>query len=168
MSDSARKQITALLSALTEKMISRDYDPRSYWSKEVTFDYGTPNPVRVDYMKFEPLNNTVSGIEKGDFYCYEVKSCEADFLSGHGLNFVGDYNYIVCPNELYDWLSQNNKLPFGVGVYTLSDDKTKLTCVKKARRKDRRKPLYEMLLMMLRSAWRDYTRLEINDDKTSE
>lgn len=119
-------------------------------------------------MKFEPLNNTVSGIEKGDFYCYEIKSCEADFLSGHGLNFVGDYNYIVCPNELYDWLSQNNKLPFGVGVYTLSDDKTKLTCVKKARRKDRRKPLYEMLLMMLRSAWRDCIKREVNNDKTSE
>lgn len=96
MSDSARKQITALLSMLTEKMISCDYDPRSYWSKEVTFDYGTPNQVCVDYMKFEPLNNTVSGIEKGNFYCYEVKSCEADFLSGHGLNFIGDYNYIVC------------------------------------------------------------------------
>ncbi len=161
MSD--RKQITASLSALTEKMISRDYDPRSYWSKEVTFDYGTPNPVRVDYMKFEPLNNSVSGIEKGDFYCYEIKSCEADFLSGHGLNFVGDYNYIVCPNELYDWLIKNNKLPFGVGVYAPAEDNSKLTCVKKARRKDRQRPVCEMLLMMLRSARRDVVKSKVED-----
>lgn len=89
MSDLARKQLTALLSALTEKMISCDYDPRSYWS-------------------------------------------------------------------IYEWLIKNYKLPFGVGVYTLSEDKTKLICVKKARQKDRRKPLYEMLLMMLRSARRDH------------
>lgn len=142
--------ITALLSALTEKMISCDYDPRVYWSKEVTFDYGTPNPVRVDYMKFEPLNNTVSGIEKGNFFCYEIKSCEADFLSGHGLNFIGDYNYIVCPNKLYEWLAENNKLPFGAGVYILDNDS--LRCVRKARRKDRQRPICEMLLMMLRSA----------------
>lgn len=163
MNELSRTHITVLLSMLTEKLVSREYDSRAYWSKEVTFDYGTPNQVRVDYMKFEPLNNSVSGIEKGDFYCYEVKSCVEDFNSGHGLNFIGDYNYIVCTNELYEWLIKNNKLLFGVGVYTLSDDKTKLTCVKKARRKDRRKPLYEMLLMMLRSARRDVVKSKVED-----
>ena len=162
MSD--RKQITALLSMLTEKMISYDYDPRVYWSKEVTFDYGTPNQIRVDYMKFEPLNNTVSGIEKGNFYAYEIKSCEADFLSGHGLNFIGDYNYIVCPNELYEWLTENNYLPFRVGVYTMTEDKSKLTCVKKAKRQDRTKSLCEILLMMFRSARRDYVKTEKAND----
>lgn len=159
MNELSRTQTTALLSALTERMISCDYDSGVYWSKEVTFDYGTPNPVRVDYMKFEPLNNSVSGIEKGNFYCYEVKSCEADFNSGHGLNFIGDYNYIVCPNKLYVWLIKNNKLPFGVGVYTLSEDKTKLTCVRKAKRKNRQRPVCEMLLMMFRSARRNYVKI---------
>lgn len=150
-----RTQTTDMLSRLTEKLVSRDYDSRAYWSKEVTFDYGTPNQVRVDYMKFEPMNNSVSGIEKGDFYCYEVKSCEADFLSGHGLNFIGDYNYIVCPNELYEWLSQNNKLPFGIGVYAPAEDMSNLVCIRKAKRRDRQKPITEMLLMMLRSLNRD-------------
>ena len=166
MNELFRTQTTDMLSRLTEKMISCDYDSRAYWSKEVTFDYGTPNQVRVDYMKFEPLNNSVSGIEKGDFYCYEIKSCVEDFNSRHGLNFIGDYNYIVCPNELYEWLSQNNKLPFGIGVYIL--DNESLRCVRKARRKDRQRPVYEMLLMMLRSARRDYIKREVNDDKTSE
>lgn len=150
-----RTQTTDILSALTEKMISCDYDSRAYWSKEVTFDYGTPNQVRVDYMKFEPLNNSVSGIEKGDFYCYEIKSCVEDFNSGHGLNFIGDYNYIVCTNELYEWLSQNNKLPFGIGVYTPAEDMSNLVCIRKAKRRDRQKPITEMLLMMLRSLNRD-------------
>lgn len=150
-----RTQTTDMLSRLTEKMISCDYDSRAYWSKEVTFDYGTPNQVRVDYMKFEPMNNSVSGIEKGDFYCYEIKSCEADFLSGHGLNFIGDYNYIVCTNELYEWLSQNNKLPFGIGVYAPAEDMSNLVCIRKAKRRDRQKSITEMLLMMLRSLNRD-------------
>lgn len=106
-------------------------------------------------MKFEPLNNTVSGIEKGNFFCYEIKSCEEDFNSGHGLNFVGDYNYIVCPNELYNWLIKNNKLPFGIGVYVPAEDMSNLVCIRKAKRRDRQKPITEMLLMMLRSSNRD-------------
>lgn len=81
----SRTDVTQTLSALTEKLIDSRNDPRIYWAKEVTFDYATPNPVRVDYMRFKPLNNTVSGIEKGDFYCYEVKSSVADFHSKHGI-----------------------------------------------------------------------------------
>ena len=49
-------------------------DPRIYWASEVTFDYGPGEQVRVDIMLFKPVNNSVSGIEKGDFYCYEVKA----------------------------------------------------------------------------------------------
>lgn len=61
-------------------------------------------------MKFKPVNNTVSGIEKGDFYCYEVKSSIEDFNSGHGLNFIGDYNYLVMPEEVY--VAVSNKIPY--------------------------------------------------------
>lgn len=71
---SKRPEITATLSGLIEKKINPNNDTRIYWAKEVTLNYGTGHAVRVDYMKFEPANNTVSGIEKGDFYCYEVKS----------------------------------------------------------------------------------------------
>lgn len=69
-----RKETTKLLSELVEKLINPHNDPRIYWAKEVTFDHYTAHAIRVDYMKFKPVNNTVSGIEKGDFYCYEVKS----------------------------------------------------------------------------------------------
>lgn len=78
---SSRPEITALLSLSIQKRINPHNDPRIYWAREVTFDYATGNAVRVDYMMFKPINNTVSGIEKGDFFCYEVKSSVADFHS---------------------------------------------------------------------------------------
>lgn len=67
-----RPETTSTLSEMVEKYINPHKDPRIYWAKEVTFDYSTAHAIRVDYMKFKPVNNTVSGIEKGDFYCYEV------------------------------------------------------------------------------------------------
>ena len=59
-----RPEITAMLSLSIQKHISPHNDPRIYWAREVTFDYATSKAVRVDYMKFKPVNNTVSGIEK--------------------------------------------------------------------------------------------------------
>lgn len=59
-----RPEITKQLSELLEKHIDPHNDPRVYWAKEVTFDYATSNTVRVDYMLFKPINNSISGIEK--------------------------------------------------------------------------------------------------------
>ena len=84
-------------------------------AREVTFDYATSRAVRVDYMQFKPMNNTVSGIEKGDFYCYEIKSSVEDFHSQNGHNFLGDYNYYVMPEEVYEQVKA--EIPYGVGVY---------------------------------------------------
>lgn len=148
---SQRPEITAALSAAIEKKINPYNDPRIYWAKEVTFDYSTSHAVRVDYMKFKPVNNSVSGIEKGDFYCYEVKSSVEDFHSGHGLNFLGDYNYLVMPSNVYEAVSK--EIPHYVGVYM--PDGKELVCTKKAKRHDRTKPVSEMLLMMFRSAARE-------------
>lgn len=154
MEKNKRPEITAMLSLSIQRHICPNNDPRIYWAREVTFDYATTNAVRVDFMKFKPVNNTVSGIEKGDFYCYEVKSSVEDFRSGHGLNFLGDYNYLVMPEKIYATISL--EVPHYVGVYVL--DGTELTCIKKAKRHDRSKPVSEMLLMMFRSAARDRRR----------
>lgn len=109
-------------------------------------------------MLFKPVNNTVSGIEKGDFYCYEVKSSVEDFRSKNGHNFIGDYNYYIMPEEVYEKIK--NEIPFRVGVYVpdgknYRGDWYDLKSVKKAGRKDRIRPIQEMLLMMFRSAARD-------------
>lgn len=146
-----RGEITKALSEMTEKLINPHNDPRIYWAKEVTFDYSSSHAIRVDYMKFKPVNNTVGGIEKGDFYCYEVKSSVEDFHSKNGHNFIGDFNYYIMPEEVY--AAVGLAIPYAVGVYC--PDGSELRSVKKAKRKDRERPVSEMLLMMFRSAARD-------------
>lgn len=66
---SKRPEVTKTLSLSLEKHINPHNDPRIYYAREITFDYATSHAIRVDYMRFKPLKNTVSGIEKGDFYC---------------------------------------------------------------------------------------------------
>lgn len=146
-----REIITQNLSRMTEKLINPHKDPRIYWAREVTFDYSTDHAIRVDYMKFRPLNNSVSGIEKGDFFCYEVKSSVEDFRSKHGHNFIGDFNYYVMPEQVYEQVK--NEIPYHIGVYC--PDTGELHSVKKAFRKNRDRPCAEMILMMFRSAARE-------------
>lgn len=153
-----RGEITKNLSELAEKLINPYKDPRIYWAREVTFDYATTHAVRVDYMKFKPANNTVSGIEKGDFYCYEIKSSVEDFHSKNGHNFLGDFNYYIMPEEVYAAISP--EIPYKIGVYC--PEGAELRAIKKAKRKDRERPVSEMLLMMFRSAARDRKRGQDN------
>ena len=148
-----RTEITKTLALLLEKHINPKKDPRIYIAKEVTFDYATEHSVRVDYMRFKPVNNTVSGIEKGDFYCYEIKSSVKDFHSKNGHNFIGDYNYYVMPESVYKKIEK--EIPWRVGVLVSSNSFLDLEVVKKAQRSDRKRPVSEMLLMMFRSATRE-------------
>ena len=148
----SRPEITKHLSKLLEKYIDPHNDTRIYWAREVTFDYATGNTIRVDYMRFKPVNNTVSGIEKGDFYCYEIKSSVEDFNSKHGHNFIGDMNYYVMPQEVLE--AVRDKIPYAVGVL-VPNIYGHLRVAKTARRKDRDRPVSEMLLMMWRSSRRD-------------
>lgn len=155
---SNRSEITAMLSQAVKQYINPHNDTRIYWAREVTFDYATQNAVRVDFMKFKPVNNTVSGIEKGDFYCYEVKSSIEDFHSKNGHNFIGDFNYYVMPEEVFEKVK--NEIPHNVGVFVpdgmhYRGEWHNLKYVKKAKRKDRERPVSEMLLMMFRSAARE-------------
>ena len=135
---SNRPETTKMLSLSVEKHINPYNDTRIYWAREVTFDYSTSKGKRVDYMLFKPKNNTPSGIEKGDFYCYEVKSSVEDFHSKNGHNFLGDFNYYVMPEEVYAAVS--NEVPYNVGVYVPDGLNHKgtcydLKCIRKARRK---------------------------------
>lgn len=146
-----RPEITESLSRALEKYLDPHNDPRIYWAKEVTFDYATEKPIRVDYMRFKPVNNTVSGIEKGDFYCYEIKSSVEDFHSKNGHNFIGDLNYYVMPEDVFD--AVKDQIPYYVGV--LVPGVYALQAAKKPHRKDRVRPVSEMLLMMWRSSRRE-------------
>lgn len=75
---------------------------RSYWSREVSIDYGTNRVKRIDFMQFVPSGVIYpSEIEKGIFICYEVKSCREDVYSGNGLSFLGEKNYIITTMQCY-------------------------------------------------------------------
>lgn len=153
-----RPEITKMLSTSIKKHINPKNDTRIYWASEVSFDYATSKGIRIDFMKYKPVNNTVSGIEKGDFYCYEVKSSIEDFHSNNGHNFIGDFNYYVMPKDVYE--NVKNEIPYKVGVYVPNGKNDKgnwydLKSIKKSIRQDREKPLSEMLLMMFRSAARE-------------
>lgn len=153
----SRKEITKELSEKLEKYINPHKDTRIYYAKEVTFDYAVcMNTVRVDYMQFKPENTTSAGIEKGKFYAYEIKSCIEDFESGHGLNFIADYNYLVMEKSLYDELAENHNFKHrypGIGV--LIPEYDTLRCIVKPKERTRKYPLAEMLFCMFRSSNRD-------------
>lgn len=139
-----------------------------YWASEVSIDYGTTDVKRVDFMQFEPVNQVhVSGIEKGIFTCYEVKSCKNDFNSGFGRNFIGEKNYFVMPMSLYKEVIQ--EIPHNIGAlvpipeYTDKHDEFenptelsvdtdwKLCAIKPSHMQGRNKSVSELLFCMLRS-----------------
>lgn len=167
-----RKSTTQFLSNL---LIASRLNQRSvYWASEVTLDHCSKHPKRVDYMQFKPENQcTVSGLEKGIFICYEVKSCKDDFHSGNGLNYEGDKNYIVTTMQCYKDIV--NEIPYSVGVMvavpnnkeTLDefDNPTPVPkqwnsdipmqweyrIISRARLKNRKRSITELLFCMLRS-----------------
>lgn len=183
-----RKETTAFLSRLLERDKLKGMG--KYWAKEVTLDYGKSEMVddtiksktrRIDYLQFIPKNQlSVSGLEKGEFVCYEVKSCKEDFLSGHGQNFIAEKNYLVMTMETYKDLEsagEIQKLPYNIGILiamplfkkyrddkfkTEYDDPTQykdfddidcwyLDTIKKSHSKNREKSITELLFCMVRS-----------------
>ena len=165
-----RPEITSFLSELL--VDTRLTGIGKYYASEVSLDYGSKDVRRIDFLQFEPANTmAVSGIEKGIFTCYEIKSCKEDFNSGYGLNFVGEKNYLVMTMETYKAILP--ELPkkgcgsIGVMVAVPQDRKAedeflcptpitdmlrwKLEIVIPARMKQRTRSMTELLFCMLRS-----------------
>lgn len=102
MSKVNRKKTTEFLSNLL--ISSRLLGMGKHYASEVTLDYGNGKgkQKRVDFIQFKPQNAySVSGIEKGEFIFYEVKSCKEDYHSGNGFTFDGDRNYLVTTMQTY-------------------------------------------------------------------
>lgn len=169
-----RKKITKFLSDLLiyDKLTGQG----KYYASEVTLDYGhgKGKEKRVDFMQFVPVNQiSVSGLEKGKFICYEVKSCKEDFNSGCGLNFVGEQNYIVTTMQTYkDILPEVQKLGIHIGIMvaiprvrsalndfdnptSIPEDNSysnwKLEIVKPSYNGNRKRSMIELLFCMMRS-----------------
>lgn len=107
----SRKDVTADLSEKVVKKLRRQF---SLVAQEVWVD----DDHRVDFVAFSPGGGgRNAALERGRFVFVEVKSCMADFKSGHGLTFRGDENWLVCPRELAYELRDRQLLPYGVQVY---------------------------------------------------
>lgn len=93
-----RKEITAGLSALVERHVSK---PGGLWAAEVSIEpLGRCRPDYIEVTASGGKFATVAGIERACVSAYEIKSSMADYKSGNGLNAVGDENWIVCPYEV--------------------------------------------------------------------
>ena len=96
-----RKETTKFLGQLL--INTRFGGAGKHWASEVSIDPWGREAKRVDYMQFSPADQcSISGIEKGIFTCYEIKSCKEDVYSGNGLNFLGEKNYIVTTMQCYE------------------------------------------------------------------
>ena len=106
-----RGDVTAELSQKVAAKLRREF---AIVAQEVWVD----SRHRVDFVAFSPgAGGRNCALEHGRFVFVEVKSCMDDFKSGHGLTFLGDDNWLVCPRELAHKLHDEQLLPFGVQVY---------------------------------------------------
>lgn len=163
-----RKETTNFLGNLLKR--ERFSSPGKYWASEVSIDYGTTDMKRVDFIQFEPAGviGGVSGIEKGIFICYEIKSCKADFKSGFGRNFIGERNYFVMPMATYkevvnDFILHNVGVLVPIPQYAdkheefenptelSADTDWKLCVIKQSVPQLRKRSMTELLFCMLRS-----------------
>lgn len=174
--DLIRSDITTFLSNLL--ITTRLTGIGKHYASEVTLDYGKGKgeTKRVDFMQFVPVNQySVAGIEKGEFICYEIKSCIEDVLSGYGLNAEGDRNYVVTTMSTWKRIIEleredKNPIPHEFGVLVAChkskldefDDPTYLTLesitdnwrlevIKQASLQYRKRSMIELLFCMLRA-----------------
>ena len=108
---SERSEITRELSCMVERRLA---NKTPYWVSECRLNIRENDSAIVDYVSFTPSwgkGSEVSAAELGRFDFYEIKSCMADFTSGHGLNFEGDTNILVCERELADELFRRRMFP---------------------------------------------------------
>ena len=110
-SEEKRSDVTADLSGKVIAKLRREF---ALVAQEVWVD----SRHRVDFVAFSPgVGGRNCALEHGKFVFVEVKSCMDDFKSGHGLTFLGDENWLVCPRDLADELHDRRLLPLGVRVY---------------------------------------------------
>lgn len=107
-----RSEITAGLSTLLEQHLDKQ---TCVYGSEVSIEpLGRCRPdylaVSANYGKLA----TVASIERSEVIVYEIKSCLADFKSGHGVNEVGDNNWLVMPFEVIQSINQYDLSGWGI------------------------------------------------------
>lgn len=133
----SRKEITKMLTNILHLEIGRKAD---FNAREISFDFNKElymNNIGLNGLDEDLDENKNRKIkeerveerrkERVDYLVYErkywkffeIKSCEEDFKSSASWTFLGNYNYFVMPQSVYDRVE--SIVPSYVGVYTIDD-----------------------------------------------
>jgi len=72
----------------------------------------------VDTLSYQQLPDG-----QRDWRCYELKVTKADFHSKAKLSFIGNYNYFVLPQKLYEVVADEIPAHIGVLIYRAFDER---------------------------------------------
>lgn len=114
---------------------------------EVTIGY-----QRVDFMSYST---------DGTWRCFEIKVSKSDFYSDAKTTFIGNYNYYVMPQEMFN--NVKDEIPKHIGVYALG--KYGLASVKRAKRCELQEDEQVLKDSFIRSLYRDVNKVIQSNDK---
>lgn len=107
--------------------------------KECTLGFnGEYGGERVDYITIDT---------KGIVRCYEIKQSKQDFYSSASKSYIGHYNYLVCPEELYEQVKDD--VPSHIGVHN------GWGVIKNPKKQELGLPLQVILMSIIRSMSRE-------------
>lgn len=106
---------------------------KRYGTTEVRigFDRNSHHKESVDFLSYDPKAN--------EYYCYEIKVSMADYRSNSKKTWLGDYNYLVLSEKLFNekrlenWIAE---IPANVGIIVADISTNKLKTVKKAKHQE--------------------------------
>lgn len=108
---------------------------------------GYGNNERVDLLSYDT---------NGVWRFYELKVSKSDFHSKAKKTFLGNFNYYIMPNELYEQVK--GAIPKGIGVYVAHDrpnGRSWMECVKKPVKQDLKIPHDKLMFAFMQSLSRE-------------
>ncbi|WDT65211.1 hypothetical protein NV391_09605 [Companilactobacillus crustorum] len=106
---------TKLTKDLEKTLYQYCYEQGSYVVEEVSMP---DKKGIVDTLSYQQLTD-----DQVEWRCYELKVTKADFHSHAKLSFIGNYNYFVLPQKLYQEVSDEIPSQIGVLIYRAFDKK---------------------------------------------
>lgn len=118
---------------------------------------------RVDMLTYETT---------GIWRAYELKISKQDLYSDAALSWIGQYNYLVCTEDLIE--EAKKILPKDIGIYAAYEQSNGLKGIRLIRNPRKRELLckHEDLMFALMQAlsreYKKYRKIKGNEDKTSK
>ena len=104
---------------LTKNLESTLYQYRLEQGSYVVEEVSMPDKKGiVDTLSYQQLTDG-----KIEWRCYELKVTKADFHSKAKLSFIGNYNYFVLPQKLFEEIQSEIPTHIGVLIYRAFDKK---------------------------------------------